>query len=90
MPSGNATFTYTGPDETAYVSGETFTKGLAQLTHDNGVIGMIREREDFTEATDKPKAAKTVEPEPDAFVEVAAIPTPAPVVKPKAKRAPKS
>lgn len=62
MPSGNATFTYTGEEPTMYVMGETFTKDQPQITHDNGVIDHLRTREDFIEGAPKPKlTAKQIE-----------------------------
>lgn len=78
--SRDATFTYTGPNETEYVSGITFTKGEPLFVIDQGVIYYCREREDFTEQ--KTKAAV----EAPAAVE----PKPAPAPKPKKPAAPKA
>jgi hypothetical protein len=58
MPSGNATFTYTGDEPSVEVSGQTFVQGEATTVTDNGVIAMVSERDDFAEGADEPKPKK--------------------------------
>lgn len=57
MPSGNATLTYTGDEPSIEIQGETFTKDTPQVTHDNGIIAAVSERDDF-EIGDHVKPAK--------------------------------
>ena len=75
MASGNATFTYTGKELTISVSGETFIKGEPTHTADNGVIAILRERDDFTEV--KPEKAKAPEPAQPAKPTAASVESPA-------------
>lgn len=56
MPSGNTTVTYVGDEETITVGGQDFVRGEPILLHDNGVIGMVSERDDFEAG--EPKAEK--------------------------------
>jgi hypothetical protein len=60
MPSGNATYTYTGKLAEIEVSGQAFVKDEPALVTDNGVIAQVCDRADFVEGAPEPAA----EPKP--------------------------
>lgn len=47
MPSGNAIYTYTGPEESADVQGQIFLKDQPKHITDQGVIAVCATRGDF-------------------------------------------
>lgn len=47
MPSGNAIYTYTGPDPEITIQGQTFTKDEPKHLTDQGVIAVCKGRGDF-------------------------------------------
>lgn len=51
MPSGNAIYTYTGPEESTEVQGQIFLKDQPKHITDQGVIAVCAVREDFAEAS---------------------------------------
>lgn len=70
MPSGNAIYTYTGPEESTDIQGQVFLKDQPKHITDQGVIAVCAAREDFAESelgSDRekmvyaPRAAEMVE-----------------------------
>lgn len=47
MPSGNAIYTYTGPEESTEIQGQIFLKDQPKHITDKGVIAVCAVREDF-------------------------------------------
>lgn len=50
MPSGNAIYTYTGPEESTEIQGQIFLKDQPKHITDQGVIAACAAREDFEAA----------------------------------------
>lgn len=50
MPSGNAIYTYTGPEESTEVQGQIFLKDQPKHITDQGVIAVCAVRGDFIES----------------------------------------
>lgn len=81
MPTGEHTYTYTGPEAEITVSGVKFIKDQPTTFTDMGTVGMIEHWPEFVDANAKPKKAA----EPVAEPEPAPEPAPTPE-KPKAPR----
>ena len=47
MPSGNAIYTYTGPEDHIEIQGQIFLKDQPKHITDQGVIAVCAERKDF-------------------------------------------
>lgn len=56
MPSGNAIYTYTGPEESTEVQGQIFLKDQPKHITDQGVIAVCATRRDFAESITRGEA----------------------------------
>lgn len=50
MPSGNAIYTYTGPEDHETIQGQVFLKDQPKHITDQGVIAVCAARKDFAES----------------------------------------